>query len=150
MAVTLSGQFSGIVHQHGIGGAVHDAHQGGKETPGVQDQRLAPAVALIMEVQSKSGVGLRLTIIEIELQYPKKMICRFRCGNSGTVYRAIFPIEHYDKKLSIQLSMLKTTLLKFREEGIDRHEFDLSFDGQVVVRGGNKVNTPKNKNGKKR
>lgn len=119
-----------------------------KNPPGVRDQRLAPAVALIMEAQNKTGADLDLKIIEIELQHPKKMICRFRCGNSGPEYNAIFPIPHYDKKLATQLLALKATLLKLREEGLDRRDFDLSFEGQVVVKGRKEDNTHNHKNGK--
>lgn len=121
-----------------------------KDTPGVVDSRLAPAVALITEVQNKNGSGLKLRIRKIELQYPKKMICRFLCGDSADEYCAVFPIDNYEKKLAVQLLALKTTLLRFPEEGAARREFDLTFDGQVVVRNGKKANTPKHKNGKNR
>ena len=121
-----------------------------KDTPGVVDPQLAPAVALIKEVQNNNGAGLKLTIIEVELQYPKKMICRFRCGGFGEEFRAVFPIDNYEKKLPVQLLALKTTLLRFPDEGADRREFDLTFDGQVVVRGRKKANTQKHKNGKNR
>ena len=123
-----------------------------KDPPGVRDQRLAPAVALITEVQNKAQTDLNLRIIEIELQHPKKMLCRFRCGNAGPEYHAVFPIPHYDKKLATQLLALKATLLKLREEGLDRRDFDLSFDGQVVVKArkkDNNANNHKNKNGKR-
>ena len=120
-----------------------------QDTPGVVEPQLAPAVALITEVQNKNGVGLKLTIIEVELKYPNKMICRFRCGGFGEEFRAVFPILNHEKQLPVQVLALKTTLLRFPEEGADRREFDLTFDGQVVVRGRKKANNPKHKNGKK-
>jgi hypothetical protein len=106
-----------------------------KETPGVQDMRLAPAVALIKEVDNKNGADIRMKIIEIVLQPPERMICRFRCGSAGPEYRAVFPIRHYEKKLGIQVLALRTALIRLREEGLDRRDFDLSFDGQVVIKG---------------
>ena len=106
-----------------------------KETPGVQDMSLAPAVALIKEVDNKNGADIRIRIIEVSIRQPNRMICRFRCGSSETEYRAVFPIRHYEKKLGIQVLALRTALIKFREEGLDQREFDLSFDGQVVTKG---------------
>ena len=106
-----------------------------KETSGVQDMSLAPAVALIKEVDNKNGADIRIRIIEVSIRQPNRMICRFRCGSSETEYRAVFPIRHYEKKLGIQVLALRTALIKFREEGLDQREFDLSFDGQVVTKG---------------
>ena len=119
-----------------------------KNPPGVRDQRLAPAVALIKEMRNKTGADLDLRIIAIELQPPRKMICRFRRGNSGPEYNAIFPIPHYEKKLAVQLQALQAALFKLREEGLDRRDFDLSFDGQVVVKGRKKDTTNNHKDGK--
>ena len=122
---------------------------------GVRDDRLAPAVALIMESR-KNASDIDLRIIGIELRYPEKMLCRFRYDKSPQEYNATFPVRHYDRKIAIQMQALKAALIKTRAEDLGDRDFDLSFDGQVVLkkrqeparndRGGNTNNNTKGNN----
>lgn len=105
---------------------------GGKRDgrPGERDAALAPAVALIMEAQRNFP---RLKISEIVLlPREEKMLCRFRFGSSGPESEARFPVRHYRQELGSQLKRLEGALIRFRQEGIDRREFDLSFRERLV------------------
>ena len=100
---------------------------------GTRDDRLSPAVALIMEAR-KNASDINLRIIGIELRHPEKMLCRFRYGKSMQEYNAIFPTRHYERKLAIQLQALKAALIRSRAEGYGDVDFNLSFEGQVVIK----------------
>ena len=109
---------------------------------GVRDDRLAPAVALIMEARKNTP---EIRIIRIELRQRDKMLCRFRFGKSVQEYDAIFPTRHYEKNISIQLLALKASVIKARTEGYGDVDFDLSFDGQVVIKKRPEVSAGNNK-----
>ena len=100
---------------------------------GERDPQLAPAVALIMEAR-KGASDINLKITEIRLVFPEKMHCRFSFGVPAREYVAVFPVRYYDRKLAVQLQALKAALIKLHQGGEDRRHFDLSFDGQVVIK----------------
>ena len=116
---------------------------------GERDPQLAPAVALIMEAR-RNVSDIDLEITEIRLVFPEKMYCRFRCGSPAREYVAVFPIRHYERKLPIQLQALKAALIKLRQGGEDRRHFDLSFEGQVVIKDDNTAAAKNNNNNNRR
>lgn len=116
--------------------------------PGVRDSRLIPAVALIMEVNrgnDNKPASSKLDVLEVRLE-SDSMVCRFVYGNHGGERRAVFPLRDHERNLPIQLQALRSALAELRQEGLERREFDLSFDGQVVIKDDQPDNAPKKQN----
>ena len=116
----------------------------GSEELGVgrRDPRLAPAVALIMEVRKTNSPGMEIDIIKIELDRvdaarggePEKMVCFFRFGGTEAVCRAIFPVRNHEKYLGAYLSRLRAALINARRAGRVGRCIDLTYERRAVVR----------------
>ena len=101
-----------------------------KYQPGQRDPRLAPAMALIMNTVSRHH---NFRIREVTIASPERMECIFNYGGGPTLYRAIFPVHRYDSRIGGLLLALESALIEVRRSGEDKRNFNLSFDGQVVV-----------------
>lgn len=101
-----------------------------KYQPGQRDPRLAPAMELIMNTVSRHH---NFKIREVAFSSPERMECFFNYGSGRTIYRAVFPVRRYDNRIGGLLLALESALIEVRRSGEDKRNFNLSFDGQVVV-----------------
>ena len=101
-----------------------------KYQPGQKDPRLAPAMELIMQTVSRYH---NFKIREVALKSPERMECFFNYGGGRTIYRAIFPVRRYESRIDGLLLALESALIEARRSGEDKRNFNLSFDGQVVM-----------------
>ena len=101
-----------------------------KYQPGQKDPRLAPAMELIMQTRSRYH---NFNIREVAFKSPDRMECFFNYGGGRTIYRAIFPVRRYESRIDGLLLALEAALIDMRRAGEDKRNFNLSFDGQVVI-----------------
>ena len=87
-------------------------------------------MALIMNTVSRHH---NFRIREVTIASPERMECIFNYGGGPTLYRAIFPVHRYDSRIGGLLLALESALIEVRRSGEDKRNFNLSFDGQVVV-----------------
>ena len=101
-----------------------------KYQPGQKDPRLAPAMELIMQTRSRYH---NFNIREVTFTSPERMECFFNYGGGRTIYRAVFPVRQYERRIDGLLLALESALIDMRRSGEDKRNFNLSFDGQVVI-----------------
>ncbi|MBQ6352232.1 MAG: FtsQ-type POTRA domain-containing protein [Lentisphaeria bacterium] len=98
--------------------------------PGQKDPRLAPAMELIMQTRSRYP---NFNIREVAFTSPERMECFFNYGGGRIIYRAVFPVRQYESRIDGLLLALESALIDMRRSGEDKRNFNLSFDGQVVI-----------------
>jgi hypothetical protein len=96
--------------------------------PGTQELRFKPAIDLIMTTMRGFP---DIKIMHISLAKPDKIEMRMTyCDNS--LYTVIVPVRKTG--LAFLLSALQSAIITARRNGDTRSHFDLSFDGQVILK----------------
>ena len=95
--------------------------------PGEAERRLQPAMDLIMLTLRRYPM---FRIRSISLASPETMVCYFSY-RGGRMYRAVLPVK--SRGLAFLLSALESAIIEVRRSGDDRHNFNLTYDGRVVI-----------------
>ena len=97
-------------------------------TPGMKLEPLSEALALVMQTVRNFP---DISIIAINLRNPEKLefVMRYR---NRKVCRVLMPARN--RNLAYLLSVLQTAIIDAERSGETRSTFDLSFDGNVIVK----------------
>jgi len=96
--------------------------------PGVADKRLMPALELLMTTL-RGFPDIR--ILQISIVSPRRL--EFRMTYRGNnFYSVVFPVKRNNN--AFLLSALQSAIISARRNGDNRRNFDLFYEGQVVVR----------------
>lgn len=97
-------------------------------TPGASYRQLRPALELIMLTLRRYPM---FHIRTVSIISPESMVCYFLYRGGRSYYRAVLPIR--SRGLEFLLSALESAIIDVRRSGDSQRNFNLSYDGQVVV-----------------
>ena len=96
--------------------------------PGTADRRLLPALDLIMLTLRRYPM---FHISTVSMNSQDSMVCYFLYRGGRSYYRAVLPVR--SRGLEFLLSALESAIIEVRRSGDAQRNFNLSYDGQVVV-----------------
>lgn len=105
------------------GVSLSGAHLGGKIPA------LAPALKLVMHTLQDFPV---FHVVTVSLRPDGHMVCYLNYRNGDTCYRVVMPTENRD--IGMLFRALEAAIIDVRRAGDKKRNFDLSYNGQVVVK----------------
>ena len=97
-------------------------------TPGVSYPKLRPALGLIMLTLRRYPM---FRISTVSMVSPDSMVCYFLYRGGRSHYRAVLPVR--SRGMEFLLSALESAIIEVRRSGDGQRNFNLTYDGQVVV-----------------